>query len=545
MYKLPPLPRHDPDATPSGNPPLATSQWMSYKKTIECLSYDIKWEKSDAINPILLGQIHSADGKRHFIGFDDDRHIITVAGSRAGKGDGMIIPNLLTYRGSVICIDPKGENASVTAAWRAKKLGQEVYVLDPFNVAKIPDKLRATFNPLDSFDVNDPEVMEDVAALAEAMIVSGDEKDAHWDETARSFIKGTILWLLASDGECSTRCFELLRKSLTLGRQAEDESYSFKELLEIMQRTGTFNGVIAASASTLSQMGDNERGSVLSTVRRNTEFLESISIINNLQSSSLNLSNLKQSQKGVTIYLVLPEWRFATHSRWLRMLITVFLQALQRTPKGWNQQKNKPLPSVLLILEEFAALGRMPMIEKAAGYIAGFGVKIWTVLQDLNQLSAHYEKTWETFIGNAGVLTAFGNVDVTTLEYLSKRLGQTEVSRITGNYSNQKSGGDSRSGLGRILGGIFEPKAQHSMGAESIQNSWNESSSYGQQLHTIPLLQPDEVGRYFGRRERNDTAMLLTLIAGALPIRLELIRSGDDPFFQKRASPNPFHGIAR
>ena len=82
---------------------------------------------------------------------------------------------------------------------------------------------------------------------------------------------------------------------------------------------------------------------------------------------------------------------------------------------------------VWFVLEEFPALGHMRSIETAAGLMAGFGVKLWSVLQDLTQLKTHYPKSWETFLGNAGVIQAFGNADVTTTEHLSKMLGSTQV----------------------------------------------------------------------------------------------------------------------
>ncbi|MBZ0149382.1 MAG: TraM recognition domain-containing protein, partial [Pseudorhodoplanes sp.] len=85
---------------------------------------------------------------------------------------------------------------------------------------------------------------------------------------------------------------------------------------------------------------------------------------------------------------------------------------------------------VWFVLEEFPSLGHMRSIETAAGLMAGFGVKLWSVLQDLTQLKTHYPKSWETFLGNAGVIQAFGNFDLTTTEHLSKMLGQTQVVEV-------------------------------------------------------------------------------------------------------------------
>ena len=106
------------------------------------------------------------------IGFDDDRHVVTIAGARAGKGQSSIIPNCCFYPGSIVCLDPKGENASLTAERRGpgnewcEGLGQEVYVLDPFGVAEVPDELRASLNPLALLDKTSSLIVDDAGLLA-------------------------------------------------------------------------------------------------------------------------------------------------------------------------------------------------------------------------------------------------------------------------------------------------------------------------------------------------------------------------------------------
>lgn len=128
------------------------------------------------------------------LGLNDDRHFVTIAGSRSGKGTSAIIPNLCIYPGSVVCLDPKGENATLTALRRgagwdsSKGLGQQVFVLDPFGVASVPDELRAGLNPLALLDPSSPLVVNDAEMIAEGLIVSTSAEDSHWDETARGFI---------------------------------------------------------------------------------------------------------------------------------------------------------------------------------------------------------------------------------------------------------------------------------------------------------------------------------------------------------------------
>lgn len=310
------FPRLDPNI-PSHEQPLATSRWQSDNLVLKALA----WQEHDpdSISPVLLGQLPDSNGQRHFISFDDDRHMTLIAGSRAGKGIGIIIPNLLSYKGSVICIDPKGENASTTGAFRAEQLGQKVYVLDPFRVAKVPLKLRLSLNPLEYLDCHDPELVEDVAGIADAIVIP-DGKDAHWNESARAFIKGVLLFILAQAGDDpAMRNMGLLRRYMGVGYTDPDTgATSFEHLLHAMMQVGEdcpFAEAIAASAATISEMGENERGSVLSTARRQTEFLESLGIQDSLRSGGFDLSSLKSDPKGVTLYLVLPEWRIATHIR--------------------------------------------------------------------------------------------------------------------------------------------------------------------------------------------------------------------------------------
>ena len=137
-----------------------------------------------------------------------------------------------------------------------------------------------------------------------------------------------------------------------------------------------------------------------------------------------------------------------------------------------NSRVATPKPPVLLCLDEFATLGHMQAIENAAGQIAGFGVKLWPIIQDLGQLETLYEKRWQTFMANAGVLQFFGNSDLTTLEWISKRLGDTTL-RVM-----------SKSEVG------YKQAAESGATGEAWSNE------------TRPLLTVDEIAKTFGRDDR-------------------------------------------
>ena len=181
-----------------------------------------------------------------------------------------------------------------------------------------------------------------------------------------------------------------------------------------------------------------------------------------LERSNFSLAELKRTP--TTVYLCLPASRMATHNRWFRIIINLAVQAME-------YEQAVPTHPVLFLMDEFAVLDHLASIEKAAGQIAGFHVKLWPILQDLSQLKAIYKDSWETFMGNAGLLQFFGNNDLTTLEYLAKRLGKSTIVQIS----------------------QAEVTAQ-----QRAQNLTGQSTS----LHETELMTAEEIGRFFSRRMR-------------------------------------------
>jgi type IV secretion system protein VirD4 len=344
--------------------------------------------------------------KDRLIGFDDDRHAVLKAGARSGKSSRVLIPNLRRYPGSVIVLDPKGELARETAHHRAK-MGQRVFVCDPFDETGIPS---ASHNPFDELGHGKKaHVAADAAQIADALIVSN-PRDPHWTDAAKNLIRGISLHLLSTTSRVTLRDVRRLLNATP----AEQE-----RLFCGMVNSSAFDGVVANAGSSFYgklKSGGKELQGVLSTAQEQTSPLDDILPI--AERSDFRLTDLRDG--NLSIYLVLPGMRMGTHYRWLRLVVQQALAAVERAPVPRGR-----LP-VWFVLEEFPALGHMRSIETAAGLMAGFGVKLWSVLQDLTQLQTHYPKSWETFLGNAGVIQAFGNVDLTTTEHLSKMLGMTQ-----------------------------------------------------------------------------------------------------------------------
>lgn len=405
------------------------------------------------------------------IGRDDDRHVVILAGSRAGKTSTLLIPNLRHYPGSALVVDPKGELARATAHIR-HQMGQAVFILDPFGVSGFKSNHH---NPLSEllFGVN--HIAAEAAQLADALILKTGG-DTHWTDSAKNLVKGLALHLLETKQDKAT--LRDLRRLLN-GTPAELE-----RALAAMVASTMFDGVLRnIGTSFLGKLaaGGRELQGILSTAQEQTAPLDDI--VGVTDQSDFVLENL--SQRPTTIYLVLPGMRMGTHYRWLRLVIQQALAAMERRPA-----KPGTLP-VWFMLEEFAALAHMRPVETAAGFMAGFGVKLICVLQDLTQLQTHYRTSWETFLGNAGFIQAFGNADQTTTEYLSRRIGTTPIVEVNGTHVSSDS--MKRGDLGR---------------RETIRS--------------VRLMEAFEITRHFAR----ETGRQLVLSPGRPPIHLMRLERG-------------------
>lgn len=465
------------------NKPLS-AVWWTKEQVMEAEALE------HASGKIFLGRV---DDK--MIGLKDNRHVVTIAGSRGGKSASLLIPNLKLYPGSALVIDPKGELARETAAYRRDTFGHDVHVLDPWGITNLPQELLSTFNPLAELVEDRRNLIDNADLIADALIVPS-SNDPHWSDAARALLRALILWLALDPevygGSIAGLPAIIARLAAEKTRSEGGEESLLDALAELdldavpdVDREAV--SLLRGQAAMMLGTNDRERASIFSSARTQLTFLESPALAANLRPSELRLSSLKK--RPTTIYLCLPATRMGTHSRWLRMIVNLAVAALEATPTRQGEDGSEVDP-VLFILEEFAALGPMRALEQAAAYMAGFGVKLWVVLQDLTQLKRHYKDGWETFLGNAGIVQAFSVSDQTTCEYLSKRLGETtfQITNKSEVSSSQAMAGDT--GLRR-------------------------------EFKTAPLLAPDELARKFARKPdgKGGTAggLSLVLVAGTHP----------------------------
>jgi len=372
---------------------------------------------------IRLGQAFGKNGEES-ISYKGDRHLLTVAPTRAGKGTTQIIPNLLTYEGSMLVIDPKGENALITAK-RRQEMGQEVHIVDPWGIANVDGIEPSSFNPLDWLDLGDVDITENAMILADALVVGDNHADSFWTEEAKALLQGFILYVATARSEDGKR---------TLGRVRELLLQDGDDLDALFGKMMSSSHPIVSSTGARSLQKDRKLlSNVLAAAQAQTHFLDSSRLRDNLMTSSFKFEDLKT--KPMTIYLVLPADRLSTFGRWLRLLVQ---QAITVNARNIETKPEKP---ILFILDEFAALGKLSMIEQAYGLMAGFGIQLWGIIQDFNQLERIYGDGWQSFVANAGMINYFGSSDQKTAEYFSSLCGETTVWNFSSAIASAVSSG--------------------------------------------------------------------------------------------------------
>ena len=369
------------------------------------------------------------------------RHLLTVAPTRSGKGTCSIIPNLLTLQRSVICMDPKGQNAAVTMRSRASVT--ETFLINPFNEH---DLGTSRFNPIAQFRIDDPNVFADVGSLAEALILT-EGKDPHWPDSARNLIALLILHLVATKPGKATlpeirdilgMPDELLVKEIGVMARS---CYPF-----IAELAGQFLGAT------------NEIKNIVSTARTQTKFLSDPLLKDPktgvLTGDDFRLADFKKRLS--TLYVILPSRHIASYARLLRLITVSAIDQLTATTGGIN---------TVLMLDEFKMLGHLSAVENAFSLAAGYNLQIWPFIQNLNQLREVYGETaYLDFISGCGVIQFFAPNDEFTAEFVSKRIG--DYTQFVPNESNNTSTSEND---GRGF--------SHQAGEHNKTVSWNIGSS--------------------------------------------------------------------
>lgn len=428
----------------------------------------LKGKENEASAP-LGARIRSTwepDGKLNL--YVGEGHVAAFGPQGSGKSRKLLMPNLYKLRDwSIVVIDPKGELTAHTAIWRASRPGHKVFVVDPFKVietnyprlfAQRPDVFSSKgFNPLADLNPGKPSFVDDTKALAMALIQSDDSRDPYWPMAAQALAKGLAM-VLRLDKPGLSDSLAVFRDYLGVPPK------QFAELIEAdIKRFGKKWPAVAASLGefTSSNPDDRELSGIRRTAKTQTDWLDSPLMRAALsQKNVIDFERFKETPQ--TCYLILPPEQLVTHGVWLRLMVTAALRPLLRSVE------RAPVP-VLFMLDEFAQIGRMAMIENNIAQMRGFGVKLWTIWQHVEQMKKTYKDAWVDFMATAQAKITFTADEIETREYFSKLSGERLFSHTTRSHNTTTSTNDNHSfGNGLSLGGGSGTSFTSSTGEQHI-----------------------------------------------------------------------------
>ena len=435
---------------------------------------------------VFLGRLDD-DYLRH----DGPEHVMCFAPTRSGKGVGLVLPTLLSWSSSAVVHDIKGENWHLTAGWRSRF--SHCLLFDP------TDGRSARYNPLlevrkGAAEVRDVQNIADILVDPEGAL----ERRTHWEKTSHALLVGVILHVLyAEEAKTLTRVTEILA----------DPAQSFEKTLRIMMATNHLgmpeapkvHPVVAATARELLNKSENERSGVLSTAVSFLGLYRDPTIGRNTEACDWRIADLVDATRPVSLYLVIPPSDISRTKPLVRLVLNQIGRRLTERLEGDPGKQRKH--QLLMMLDEFPALGRLDFFETALAFMAGYGIRAYLIAQSLNQISKAYGEN-NSILDNCHVRIAFSSNDERTAKRISDALGTATEIRAQRNYAGHR----------------LAPWLAH------VMVSRQESAR--------PLLTPGEVMQLPPDDE-------LVLVSGCHPIRAKKARYFEDSQLQARILPPP------
>ena len=447
-----------------------------------------RWAKQDEVKAagllgpdgVVLGKL-KGDYLRH----EGPEHVLCFAPTRSGKGVGLVIPSLLTWPGSAIVHDIKGENWQLTAGFRARH--GRVLLFDPTN----PES--SAYNPLlevrrGEWEVRDVQNIADILVDPEGSL----EKRNHWEKTSHALLVGAILHVLYAE------------KDKTLAGVAaflSDPKRPIESTLAAMMKTAHLgeagpHPVIASAARELLNKSDNERSGVLSTAMSFLGLYRDPVVAKVTRRCDWRITDMVGGKRPATFYLVVPPSDINRTKPLIRLILNQVGRRLTE-----DLQARTARHKLLLMLDEFPALGRLDFFESALAFMAGYGLKTFLIAQSLNQIEKAYGPN-NSILDNCHVRVSFATNDERTAKRVSDGLGTATEMRAMKNYAGHR----------------LSPWLGHLM--------------VSRQETARPLLTPGEVMQLPPADE-------IVMVAGISPIRAKKVRYYEDPRFKDRILPPP------
>ena len=442
-------------------------------------------KRSGLLKPagVFLGRM-GEDYLRH----DGPEHVMAFAPTRSGKGVGLVVPTLLSWTGSAVIHDIKGENWTLTAGWRSR-FSHCLYV-NP------TDPCSAAYNPLLEVrrgvqEVRDVQNIADVLVDPEGSI----EKRNHWEKTSHSLLVGAILHILYA-GQDRTLC--------GVANFLSDPAHPFDHTLRLMMTTAHLgrqgvHPVVASSAREVLNKSENERSGVLSTAMSFLGLYRDPTIAAVTSRCDWRIADLISAEHPVSLYLVVPPSDISRTKPLIRLILNQIGRRLTESLDGSDGIARKH--KLLLMLDEFPALGRLDFFESALAFMAGYGLRAFLIAQSLNQIEKAYGPN-NAILDNCHVRVAFASNDERTAKRISDALGAATELRAQKNYAGHR----------------LSPWLGHLM--------------VSRQETARQLLTPGEVMQLPPEDE-------IVMVSGHPPIRAKKIRFYADANFKDRTLPAP------
>ncbi|MDL2210245.1 type IV secretory system conjugative DNA transfer family protein [Desulfovibrio sp. OttesenSCG-928-O18] len=385
---------------------------------------------------------------QQYLRHNGPEHIMVFAPTRSGKGVGLILPTLLAWEGSSIVLDIKGENWSLTGGWR-KSRDQVVLRFDPSD----PSGASAAFNPLEELRIGTMMAIPDVQNMA-AMLVDPNGKglEDHWSKAAFAMLGGAILHCCIMIRHSQGRTATLYDLSCMLADESRTIQDLFKEMVETEHEKllkEMFPEVvggdkahifIASSAREMLNKAENEASGVVSTALTNLALYRDPVVALNTAHCDFRIHDLMNHEKPVNLYLVISPADIDRMRPLLRLMVDMIVRRIcfkMEFADGSSKASYKH--RLLLLLDEFTSLGKLPIMEKALAYIAGYGGKVYIIVQDITQLNAVYGKE-NALMANCHVRIAYAPNTIETAKTLSDMTGKTTVVEEKVSLSGSRTG---------------------------------------------------------------------------------------------------------
>ncbi|MES0002498.1 conjugal transfer protein TraG [Mesorhizobium sp. M0051] len=473
---------------------IAGSLWRARQRGLVTTYGSSRWavsweiEKAGLFRPagVFLGKL-----KDRYLRHDGPEHVMAFAPTRSGKGVGLVVPTLLSWTGSAVIHDIKGENWQLTAGWRSKF--SYCFLFNP------TDPRSARYNPLlevrkEVNEVRDVQNIADVLVDPEGAL----ERRNHWEKTSHSLLVGAILHVLYAEEE------------KTLARVAtflSDPQRSFAATLQRMMTTnhlGTadkpqVHPVVASAAREVLNKSENERSGVLSTAMSFLGLYRDPTVAAATSTCDWRIADLMDAERPMSLYLVVPPSDISRTKPLVRLVLNQIGRRLTERLEG--DPKKSRRHQLLMMLDEFPALGRLDFFETALAFMAGYGIRAYLIAQSLNQISKAYGEN-NAILDNCHVRISFSSNDERTAKRISDALGTATELRSMRNYAGHR----------------LAPWLSHVM--------------VSRQETARPLLTPGEVMQLPPSDE-------LVLISGLPPIRANKLRYYEDQNFTERVLPAP------